>query len=233
MKIKGLQKTSLIDYSGKVCCTIFLFGCNFRCGFCHNPELVRDGVGCDFSEGEILNFLKKRSKYLDAVCFTGGEPLISLDRSFVQDVKKMGYLVKIDTNGSFPEQLKELISEGFVDYVAMDVKAGREKYKEVIGTYVDLSKIEESIKLIAGLKDYEFRTTILEKFHDEEEVKKMVEWVAGLVGGKIKKFALQGFKKEDKLLDESFKLEPDVGEEYLQKLKKVVEPYCESVDVRM
>jgi len=177
MKIAGLQKTTLIDYPGEVACTIFLFGCNFRCGFCHNPELVLKDTGEGFSEENVLKFLKERKGKLDAVCISGGEPLMSLDFDFVRKIKSLGYKIKIDTNGSYPERLKELIDEGLVDAVAMDIKASRERYPEVVGINVDMDKIEESIKLIAGLQNYEFRTTVLEKFHDVEDMKSLGEWL--------------------------------------------------------
>src|SRR3989338_8819499 len=130
MLIKGLQKLTLIDYPGNVACTVFLHGCNFRCGFCHNPELVNNPslAGRTIPEKEVLDFLERLRGVLDGVCFTGGECLISLDKSFVRKVKEMGYFVKIDTNGSFPDKLKEFIDEKLVDFVAMDVKASPEKY---------------------------------------------------------------------------------------------------------
>ncbi|HKL23166.1 MAG TPA: radical SAM protein, partial [Candidatus Nanoarchaeia archaeon] len=109
MKIKGIQKTTLIDYPGKIACTLFLFGCNFRCGFCHNPELVIKEEVQDIDEKEILNFLEKRKGKLEGVCITGGEPFLTLDKNFIKKIKEKGYFVKIDTNGSFPEKLKDFI----------------------------------------------------------------------------------------------------------------------------
>ena len=128
MKISGLQKLTLIDYPEKIACTVFLFGCNFRCGFCHNPELVlRDNPERVYKEKEILDFLKQRKKYLDAVCISGGEPLINPDLSeLLRKIKELGFIVKLDTNGSNPEGLKELIGKKLVDYIAMDVKADRD-----------------------------------------------------------------------------------------------------------
>jgi len=158
MRICGLQKVSTIDYPGEICCVVFLKGCNFRCGFCYNPELV---LGCKveggglkdegFSEGYVLDFLKSRVGKLDAVCITGGEPLMSLDFDFVRRIREMGYKIKIDTNGSFPSRLKEMIDEGLVDYIAMDVKSCKEDYSRVTGVDVDLSAIEKSMKIV-----YEF-----------------------------------------------------------------------------
>ena len=148
MKICGLQKVSTIDYLGEICCVIFLKGCNFRCGFCHNPSLVIWGDGEEFSEEYVLDFLKSRVGKLDAVCISGGEPLMSLDFDFVRSIKDMGYKIKIDTNGSFPARLKEMIDLGLVDYVAMDVKSCREDYSLVVNADVDLGAIEESMRIV-------------------------------------------------------------------------------------
>ncbi|MFH0711956.1 MAG: anaerobic ribonucleoside-triphosphate reductase activating protein [archaeon] len=150
MKIAGLQKVSTIDYPGEVCCVIFLQGCNFRCGFCHNPELVVGKSDVGFSEKYILDFLKSRVGKLDGVCISGGEPLMSLDFDFVCRIKEMGFKIKIDTNGSFPIRLREMIDEGLVDYVAMDVKGCRDDYFRITNVDVDVSKIEESMKIVYG-----------------------------------------------------------------------------------
>jgi len=233
MKIKGLQKLTLIDYPEKLACTIFLFGCNFRCGFCHNPELVINDYLPEISQEKIIDFLQRKKKYLDAVCFTGGEPLITLEEDFIRKVKSLGYLIKIDTNGSFPDKLREFISKGLVDFVAMDVKSGREKYSHVCGTEVEILKIEESIKIISQLPKYEFRTTIIYNFHDEQEVINIIGWIKGITHTKIKRFGLQGFKKEEKLLDETFNLENNVNEDFLLKLKEKIKEDCEEVIIRV
>lgn len=232
MKILGLQKTTLIDYPKKVACTVFLFGCNFRCGFCHNPGLVLSPSGVEYSSDEVLDFLESRKKYLDAVCFTGGEPLMTLDMSFLKKIKEMGYLIKIDTNGSFPEKLKEFISAGLVDYVAMDIKSEKEKYSYFAGVEVDIGKIEESIKLISELENYEFRTTIVEEEHSVEGIKKMIEWIYGL-SGKIKNFSLQGFRKEEELLDKKYLGFKDTSEKYLESLKEEIIKYVENVEIKV
>ncbi len=156
MKIMGLQKISTIDYPGEIAATVFLHGCNFRCGFCYNPSLVLSerlqvaGRRSQdfFSEEYVLEFLSRRVGKLDAVCITGGEPLISLDFDFVKKIKDMGFKVKLDTNGSFPERLREIVDLGLVDYIAMDVKGAREDYSGIVGVDVDLKKIEESIKIV-------------------------------------------------------------------------------------
>ncbi|MFH0808643.1 MAG: anaerobic ribonucleoside-triphosphate reductase activating protein [archaeon] len=158
MKIAGLQKVSTIDYPGEICCVIFLQGCNFRCGFCYNPELVVGKSDGGFSENYVLDFLKSRVGKLDGVCISGGEPLMSLDLNFVRRIKEMGFKIKIDTNGSFPFRLREVVDLGLVDYIAMDVKGRREDYSRIINVDVDVSKIEESMKII-----YEFGRLVREK----------------------------------------------------------------------
>ena len=233
MKIAGLQKTTLIDYPGEVACTIFLFGCNFRCGFCHNPELVVKDSGHEFSKKEILDFLKERKGKLDAVCISGGEPLMSLDLDFVKKIKDMGYKIKVDTNGSFPDVLKKLIDEKLIDAVAMDIKASREKYPEVVGANVDVEKIERSIKLISDLDNYEFRTTILEKYHNVEDMKSIAEWLNNICGKLPMKFFLQGFKARGDLIDPSFSREKDVSEKYLNELKDSIDELFGHVEVRV
>ncbi len=233
MKIMGLQKATLIDYPGKVACTIFLFGCNFRCGFCHNPELVIGKGKGFFSEENVLDFLKKRRGKLDAVCITGGEPLMSLDLAFIREIKELGYLIKVDTNGSFPEKLREIIREGLVDYIAMDIKSSRENYAKIASCNVDVSKIEESMKLVYDFGNYEFRTTILESLHDIFILKAMGKWINEICGGKPKKFYLQGFKSQEDLLDREFCKEKNMSEEGLNELKRGIDEFFEEVEIRV
>jgi len=233
MKISGLQKLSLIDYPDKIVCTLFLFGCNFRCGFCHNPELVLKQNEIEYSEKEILDFLKKRKEQLEGVCITGGEPLLTLEKDFLKKIKDLGYFVKIDTNGTNPEKLKEFISENLVDYVAMDLKASPEKYDLVAGVEVGINKLEETIKLIVNSGvGYEFRTTIIRRYHDEEELKKMYEWILKVVNKKPKRYFLQGFANHGKFIDNSFNQEPNVFGDYLKKFKPLAEKYFEEVRIR-
>jgi len=233
MRIAGLQKMTLIDYPGEVACTIFLFGCNFRCGFCHNPELVVREIERGFSEEDVLMFLSERKGKLDAVCISGGEPLMTLDLDFVRRIKNLGYKIKIDTNGCFPEKLKQLIDEGLIDAVAMDIKASRKDYSKVAGVDVDLEKIEESMKLVSALDDYEFRTTVVEKFHDAFKMKALGQWLNKVCGKKPMKFFLQGFKSRDDLMDNRFSREKDVSEKYLIELKECVKDFFENVEVRV
>jgi pyruvate formate lyase activating enzyme len=233
MKIKGIQKTTLIDYPGKIACTLFLFGCNFRCGFCHNPELVLREEADDLSEKEILNFLEKRKGKLEGVCFTGGEPLLTLDIEFVKKIKEKGYSVKIDTNGSLPDNLKKFIDKKLVDYIAMDIKSSKEKYSEIVNTQVNLNDIEKSIKLItnSGL-NYEFRTTLVPRTHDKKEIEKLSKWIYELIDFKPKKYCLQRFVNNGKFNDEKFKKEKDFQKIESEKLKKIAEKYFEKVEIR-
>ncbi|MEM4605805.1 MAG: anaerobic ribonucleoside-triphosphate reductase activating protein [Candidatus Pacearchaeota archaeon] len=235
MKIKYIQKTTLVDYPGKIACTIFFFGCNFRCGFCYNPELVIEEKSPDLNEKEIFDFLEKRKGQLEGVCLTGGEPLLSLEENFLRKIKNLGYSIKIDTNGSFPEKLKNLIDKKLIDYISMDIKGRKEDYEKITNATADLEKVEESMKIISSFNEYEFRTTILEKFHDEKKVLEEVEWIYKVIGKKIKRFCLQGFKNEGKFIDEDFKNEKNTTEIYLNKIKDSLEKkkICEEILIRI
>jgi len=212
MKIAGLQKVSTIDYPGEICCVVFLWGCNFRCGFCYNPDLVvRESEG-GFSEEYFFDFLSRRMGKLDGVCVTGGEPLLSLDKDFLRRIRSMGFKVKLDTNGSFPERLREIVDEGLVDYVAMDVKSSREDYEKVVGVGVDLEKIEESMRIVDEVGG-EFRTTVVPGLHDEERLVEMGEWMNRVCGGRPGKIFLQGFKaSKEGMIDSSFVGKRDILE---------------------
>lgn len=200
MIIKGLQKTTLLDFPGKVACTVFTGGCNFRCPFCHNASLV---ISPDFSdiisEDEFFSFLKKRSSILDGVCVSGGEPLLQKDiEAFLQKIKDLGLAVKLDTNGSFPDRLNSILAHGLVDYVAMDIKNSKEKYSLICGTDVDTSKISESISiLINGSIPYEFRSTIVKEFHTPQDIENMASWIAG-----AKHYYLQSFKDSGDIISD-------------------------------
>lgn len=180
-----------------------------------------------------MRFLKKRRGKLDAICISGGEPLMSLDLDFVKKIKDLGYKVKVDTNGSFPEKLKEMIDLGLVDYVAMDVKASKKNYFKVAGVEADVGNIEKSMGLISGLKNYEFRTTVVEKFHNVSEMKAIGRWLNDVCGKRPKKFFLQGFKSRDNLIDNSFSNEKDVSEKYLDELTESISEFFKEVGVRI
>jgi pyruvate formate lyase activating enzyme len=234
MKIGGLQKFTVIDYPEKIACVLFLYGCNFRCGFCHNPELVVDVFKERFSERDVLEFLEKRKGQLEGICITGGEPLFNLDKEFLIKVRKMGYMIKLDTNGTFPDKLKEIIDLDLVDYIAMDLKGAKDQYASIANVKVDMEKIERSIKMIVDSgKDYEFRTTIVGGVHTPEEVLKMAKWINEIAGKKPERFYLQGFKNKGKLLENMYKMKKDVLESYLKDLKKIVDNYFEGVEIRV
>lgn len=233
MKIKHIEKSTFVDFPDKMACTIFLHGCPFRCGFCYNPSLVIREETPDLQRESILDFLRTRIGLLEGVCFTGGEPLMTLDEKFLEEIKKMGFAIKIDTNGSYPEKLKKIIEKGLVDYVAMDVKIDKENYKRIINLNFPLEKIEESIKIISELPNYEFRTTIIEKEHTQEIVEKMLEWISELIKGKIKNFSLQGFKNKGDFIDNKFREEKNTTEEYLKKISEVARNYVENLEVKM
>ena len=170
MKILGFVKTSMVDYPGNIVSTIFLGGCNFRCPFCHNPDLA-DNKGIELDKEKIFSFLKKRNGLIDGVCVSGGEPTIYSDLpSFLKDIKALGLKVKLDTNGSHPEMLKSVIEDGLVDYVAMDVKSSFKHYDNASGVHVDMEKIKDSIDIIKSSNvEYEFRTTMVPRFVRRED----------------------------------------------------------------
>ena len=192
MQFSGFQKLTLLDYPEKTACTLFTSGCNFRCPFCHNAALVTHIDNTNFfAEEYILDYLKKRTGILDGVCITGGEPLMHPDLpDFIKKVKELGYLVKLDTNGSYPERLEKLIDSGLIDYVAMDIKNSKEKYMITADcTKQQLSDVEKSVELLKmGKIDFEFRTTIVKEYHTVDDVKKIAEWIAP-----AKKYFLQNF----------------------------------------
>ena len=199
MKIAGLQKTSLIDYPDKVAAIVFTQGCPFRCGYCYNPELLPLQSDKLFSTQVILDFLVRRKKVLDALVITGGEPTLQKDLpQFIKKVKALGYLVKLDTNGTNPEMLKQLISTKTIDYIAMDIKAPIKDYSRVVNVKVDEAKIKKSIKLImnSGL-GYEFRSTILPRLHTKEDLVQMAKLIKGAKRYYLQKFLPQGGKLQD------------------------------------
>lgn len=182
MVICGIQKLTLLDYPGKVACTIFTGGCNFRCPFCHNADLVTGKPEVTVTGEEIFRFLRKRQGLLDGVCISGGEPLLQPDlEDFIRGVRSLGYSVKLDTNGSMPDKLESLAEKGLLDYVAMDLKNAPEHYGRTIGaeTY-DVGNIDRSIRfLMGGEIPYEFRTTVVREFHQKADFEGMGRWIEG------------------------------------------------------
>lgn len=199
MRIQGLQKLTLLDYPEKAACTIFTAGCNFRCPFCHNAYLVtQTGEHEDIEKKEIMAFLKKRKGLLDGVCISGGEPLLQMDlEAFLKEIKELGYLIKLDTNGSFPERLEHLIDQGLLDYVAMDLKNSREHYARTIGVRkFRIEAIEDSVDiLMKGKIPYEFRTTVIREFHQRSDFEQMGRWIEG-----AEKYFLQQFEDSGNLI---------------------------------
>lgn len=183
MIIQGLQKLTLLDYPGKVACTVFTAGCNFRCPFCHNASLVTKIAGGEaIPQEKVMDFLRKRKGILDGVCISGGEPLIHPDiEVFIREIKALGYEVKLDTNGSFPEILERLVRERLIDYVAMDIKNSQEHYGRTAGLEnFDLSGVKRSVEfLLSGEIPYEFRTTVVREFHQRSDFASIGEWIRG------------------------------------------------------
>ena len=201
MKIAGLQKFSMIDYPDKLCAIIFTQGCNFRCPYCHNPELVKPTLfQKTIPQAEVLQFLKTRKEKLDAVTITGGEPTLHKDLLLlISQIKEMGFLVKLDTNGTNPTMLKLLIDHRLVDYIAMDIKAPIMKYQKVTCSTIDVLPIIKSIDLIKKSRvNYEFRTTVVKELLSDKDLEEIVLWL-----GKVKKYYLQKFITS-KTLDSRF-----------------------------
>ncbi|MGF3554430.1 MAG: anaerobic ribonucleoside-triphosphate reductase activating protein, partial [Thermoplasmatota archaeon] len=221
MKIGGFLKTSLLDYPGFISAIIWTVGCNFRCPFCYNKDLVLGNVEF-ISKQEILSYLEKRKGMLEAVVITGGEPLLQEDvLVFASEIKKLGYLLKIDTNGSYPEKLQELVNKKLVDYVAMDVKAPKEKYDKTTGVKTDLKKIEKSIEIIKNdAPDYEFRTTFVPQLLKKEDIVKIAKWLEG-----AKNFYLQQFSNNPPLISNKFNDVSTYSKNYLIETLNEIKTY--------
>lgn len=194
MLIHGLQKMTLLDFPGRVACTVFLGGCDLRCPYCHNAELIDGSAPAVMDDGELLAFLKKRVGLLDGVAVTGGEPLLRDIAPLLREVRALGYAVKLDTNGTHPARLRALLDEGLVDYVAMDIKNSPERYAETVGVAgLDLAPIRESAALLMeGRVDYEFRTTVCRELHDDDSIRGVGEFLAG-----ARRLYLQPFADRD------------------------------------
>lgn len=202
MQFSGFQKLTLLDYPEKTACTLFTAGCNFRCPFCHNAALVTHIDNSHFyTEKYVLDYLKKRVGMIDGVCITGGEPLMHKELpEFIAKVKALGFLVKLDTNGAYPDRLENLINSGNIDYVAMDIKNAREKYIETANcSETDLLNVQKSIELLKQKKiDFEFRTTVVKEYHTVEDIKKISEWIKG-----AEKYFLQNFINSGDVIEDN------------------------------
>jgi len=229
MQIGGFQKTSLIDYPGHIASIVWTPRCNFRCPFCYNKDLVFDELPL-IEEKEVIDHLKKRRGVIEAVAITGGEPTLQKGlKDFIKKAKQMGYLVKLDTNGTNPGILKDLFKNNLLDYIAMDIKAPIEKYEKITGVNTDISKIKESVEIIKkSAPDYEFRTTVAPDLLDEKDILKIVRWLKG-----SKRYILQQFQSDGSLIDEKLKKGKKLSEEKLNKLKKEIESYFGEVSIRI
>ena len=195
MKIHGLQKMTLLDFPGRVACTVFLGGCDFRCPFCHNYELVDGSAPALMDEDELFAFLEKRRGLLDGVAVTGGEPCLRPDLpALLRRIKALGYAVKLDTNGTHPALLRTILDEGLADYVAMDIKNSPEHYAATAGLdALDLAPVRESVRLLMeGRADYEFRTTVVAELHSDADFEAIGQWLAG-----ARRYFLQRFTDRD------------------------------------
>lgn len=235
MNISGLLKTTLLDFPGHVAATIFIGGCNFRCPFCHNMNLVTgEGNSPAYTIEEIMQFLRKRKGILDGVCITGGEPTLYAElKDLIIRIKELGYLVKLDTNGSNSKILKELVDERLIDYVAMDIKSSRGRYLEIAGLdniqqdkkdYI-LKNIDESVSfLLTDAVDYEFRTTIVKEYHDKEVIKDIGKYISG-----AKRYYLQSYTESEYVMNKSLSA---LGKENLMEFTEILKPYVNIVEIR-
>ena len=228
MKIQGLQKLTLLDFPEHVACTVFTAGCNFRCPFCHNASLVVNiPKEAELDEDSFFAFLEKRRGVLDGVCVSGGEPLLQPDiEKFIKKIKALGYAVKLDTNGSFPDKLKRLVENGLIDYVAMDIKNCPEAYAITCGIEsMNVDAIRESVTYLKeGHIPYEFRTTVTKNYHAKEDFEKIGEWLLG-----TEKYFLQNFVDSGDLINGKTR---GCSEEEMKEFLTIVEKYIPTAELR-
>jgi len=227
MIIAGLQKTTLIDYPGKIACIVFLAGCNFRCPWCYSSELVlplKIVKQPRISEKEVLDFLRQRQGLLEGVVICGGEPTINKELSqFIEKIKNLGYSVKLDTNGSNPKMLKDLVETKLINYVAMDIKTASESpvYKDLMTEGITIDNIRESVEFLkSGKVDFEFRTTVVNTVHRKEDFLEIAKWI----GGQNVVYYLQNFRAE-KTIDPGFEEIEPFKDEFLKEVAKEISPY--------
>ncbi len=228
VRICGLNKTTLLDYPGHVASTVFLGGCNFRCPFCQNGDLVLKPEGQPAIEKEaVMAFLRKRKGVLTGVCITGGEPTIERGlEELIEEIKDIGYLVKLDTNGYCPEVIRKLTEKGLVDYIAMDIKNDLKKYGETVGIQgIDAGRIMDSIRwIINGKTDYEFRTTVVKELHGREDMSAIGKAIKG-----AKAYFLQGYQESGGVIAPGFHA---YGKEEMEELAEWVKPFVPNVQLR-
>lgn len=226
--VLGLQKLTLLDYPGQTACTLFTGGCNFRCPYCQNRSLVLSPEEVEpYSWEEVMHFLQKRKGLLDGVCITGGEPLLhpQID-SAIKDIRSLGYRVKLDTNGSYPDRLKELVRSGSVDYVAMDIKNSPQHYAQTIGLEkYDLAAVRESVHfLLSNAVEYEFRTTVVREFHQPADFVAISLWLKG-----ARRYFLQAFVDSGDLIGEGLH---GYSRGEMENFASLVRPLVPSVQLR-
>lgn len=230
LEIKGLQKTSLIDYPEKVSCVVFFGSCDFKCPFCQNKDLVLSPNKLEtIKEDEFFGFLEKRKDWIEGVVISGGEPTIYGEELilFIKKIKKLGYLVKLDTNGSNPDLTKRLIGEKMVDFIAMDIKTSPKKYSKAANVPVDISKIEKSIEIIKNSRiDYEFRTTVVPGLVEKEDIEEIGKWLEG-----SKKFVMQQFRAKGCIDTEFQKIKPYSRKE-IEEFKEILKKDIKEVEMR-
>ena len=227
MKICGLQKTTLLDYPGHVAATVFTGGCNFRCPFCHNSDLLGNDAEEAFTEEYVLNFLKKRRGILEGVAITGGEPTLQPDlRDFILRVRELGYKIKLDTNGTRPDVLRDLCDSGLIDYVAMDIKTCKERYSDVAGIpSLHMEGILESVEYLKNGKiPFEFRTTVVKELHSAEDFEWIGQWISG-----CPHYYLQNFVDSDNVLVSGFSA---YSKEELLDFIEILKPYIPNAELR-
>ena len=226
LDIHGLQKMTLLDYPGKVACTVFLGGCDFRCPYCHNAELLSGDAPPVMDDGALLDFLKQRRGLLDGVVVTGGEPLLRDVSPLLREIRALGFCVKLDTNGTHPDRMLALIEAGLVDYVAMDVKSSPARWAETVGlAEFDLTPVRESIALLlTGRVDYEFRTTVVDELHDADTF----YGIGALIRGAARCF-LQPFTDRDTVPYAGLHAP---GREALERYAEILRGYVVSVEIR-
>ena len=228
MKIHGLQKMTLLDFPGKVACTVFLGGCDLRCPFCHNAELIDGTAPAVMDETGLLEFLKKRQGLLEGVAITGGEPLLRGEEliRLAEKIRELGYPLKLDTNGTHPERLRRMIDAGLVAYAAMDIKNDPDRYAETCGLeQMDLGPVRESTALLMeGKTDYEFRTTVVAELHDEDSFRKIGKWIRG-----AKRYYLQKFTDRDTVPFEGFHAPAD---DEMRRYLEIARAYVPSAELR-
>jgi len=228
MRLGGFQKTSLLDYPNCISSIIWTIDCNFRCPFCYNKNLVF-GETTPIPEEEVLSFLKKRKGLLEGLVITGGEPFLQEDiGDFTKKVKNLGYLIKIDTNGMYPERLKELINNKLVDYVAVDIKAPKQKYSQLAGVKTDLSKLEQSIDIIKNsAPNYEFRTTFVPDLLKKKDIIEIANWLEG-----AETFYLQQFRINPPLISSKMEKIKPYSEDYLTETLREIKPFFKNCFLR-